>query len=77
MEPNVENKFREAERFEGAAFSHVSGYQVPTDASVDRAKEVLKDKDASQGDKDAAQAVVDLREYIDKEHPEVITDDRK
>lgn len=76
-EPNVENKFREAERFPGAQFSHVSGHQIPTDATVEAAKEALKEKDGDAGVKQFAQAVIDLREYVDKEHPELVTDDRK
>lgn len=75
-DPNVENKFREAERFVGAEFSHVSGHQIPTKASVERAKEYLKQDGLSQGEKDIAQAVIDLRKAVEKDNPEVITEDR-
>ena len=77
VETNVPNSFRDAERFPGVNFKHVSGYQVPTAESVEAAKAALKDKDTEPGVKDAAQAVVDLDEDIRKNHKELANADEE
>ena len=77
-ETNVQNTFRDAERFPGVQFRHASGYQIPTNESVEAAKAALKDKDAEGGIHDFAQAVVDLDKSIRKDHPELANaDDEK
>ncbi len=75
VETNVQNTFRDAERFPGVQFRHVSGHQVPTNESVEAAKAALKDKDAEGGIHDFAQAVVDLDKAIRKDHPELANAD--
>lgn len=74
-ETNVPNTFRDAERFPGVQFRHVSGYQVPSNESVEAAKAAIKDKDTEPGVKDAAQAVVDLDEDIRKNHKELANEE--